>query len=1106
MRNLKGLLCMLLAFTMILPCMAITALAINGTESEEKAKSTTPGEYVLYQEDFDDVTGTVALDAGNNMSGAAKGWIYTKNSETGSVKIENGRMYISGNLYDVVYRDGGETWGNYSLEADFCYTEDNKNWGGMLFNVQSGYKFQKVGIGPGKVASINGYDNGWTNDNKSINHWDMSNDPSLVIPQNGDPFRMKVTVFNKSATLYYAMLNTDGSLKTDFIQIMSISNIPADAQTGSIGFMLPGYTTEWGSYWVDNIKCYSDTLVSYTEDFDSYSDVTLTADSKNTAMGVYYDKNFSTGTAYLENGKLYLSGGGKNFDAIFFNMGKNWTNYAFEADITYTAKETGWAGLLFRSTDIDNFQKAALTAEKRGCLNGQYNGSWYNDKEGVSKLDYSAGKVATNVASRLRVETNENSAALYVAYYDKTTGKRGDWELVMKISDNFAKIHMSGTIGFIVGGGTNSKTCSICVDNITVSRIEGADRMASPPNVADIYKPVTGIVNPPVVVQELTDTLPNANGERAAVVMAELDANMNVLKKGGTALTTASSFIDTYRDVLIPAFIVDSEAEATALAALIQEKELVDCYVVADQQNAALVKKVRLANDTTALISGALIFDDLNSAAARKAARALVSDNMSYVAISKAPLSEESAFYFALRQVAAWSYATDKASVYKGIANGYHGIVSTDVSSVYDVYESITETTVSGRPVIIAHRGANDKCDVAYPENTLMAFRAAKEIYGADAIELDFGLSKDGYAILMHDNTVDRTTNGTGNFSNLTLAELKALKVDYVSGKSTEIPTLEEAIQLAIELDIVLYCHVKTNTSENIAAFSYLVDKYDAHDRVLLFGANISVYHSNNESVVSSSTYGFENQAVVTDGIGFSAGNQKILEGLSSHLDGVDIMRKTLTKYNYQPLFYQYSKQGSMWGQENFYYQLAARGFVNTHSITDGLDNMAETALTVSGAVGYLTNNLQYSKDYCYKIDLSSEELELNVGEKISSQKALIKIAGKTNLNIGVIQLAGPQLTEDDGKYTLNTEGTVTVVYYSDISLSNGESYRIYSEPVSLTFKNEVKDAESTTTQTPDVTEATTPPTPKKGCASFNVLAVFVALISLAGIVVLKKK
>jgi len=88
-------------------------------------------------------------------------------------------------------------------------------------------------------------------------------------------------------------------------------------------------------------------------------------------------------------------------------------------------------------------------------------------------------------------------------------------------------------------------------------------------------------------------------------------------------------------------------------------------------------------------------------------------------------------------------------------------------------------------PKIIAHRGANADA----PENTMAAFQLALD-QGADGIELDVMLSKDHEIVVIHDDTVDRTTNGTGQVSDLTLAELKALD----AGDGEPIPTLDEVL------------------------------------------------------------------------------------------------------------------------------------------------------------------------------------------------------------------------------------------------------------------------------------------------------------------------
>jgi glycerophosphoryl diester phosphodiesterase len=89
----------------------------------------------------------------------------------------------------------------------------------------------------------------------------------------------------------------------------------------------------------------------------------------------------------------------------------------------------------------------------------------------------------------------------------------------------------------------------------------------------------------------------------------------------------------------------------------------------------------------------------------------------------------------------------------------------------------------------IAHRGAS-----AYePENTLRSFKLALDMK-SDMIELDVRMSKDEHLVVIHDSTVDRTTNGRGCVKGMTLEELKKLD----AGKGEKIPTLEEAIEVGV--------------------------------------------------------------------------------------------------------------------------------------------------------------------------------------------------------------------------------------------------------------------------------------------------------------------
>jgi glycerophosphoryl diester phosphodiesterase len=103
-------------------------------------------------------------------------------------------------------------------------------------------------------------------------------------------------------------------------------------------------------------------------------------------------------------------------------------------------------------------------------------------------------------------------------------------------------------------------------------------------------------------------------------------------------------------------------------------------------------------------------------------------------------------------------------------------------------------TQLSNKPMVVAHRGFSGKA----PENTIAAFTRALDT-GVSMIELDVQITKDGRIVVIHDNTVDRTTDGRGNVSDYTLGELKKLDAGaWFDNKYTgeRIPTLEEALEL----------------------------------------------------------------------------------------------------------------------------------------------------------------------------------------------------------------------------------------------------------------------------------------------------------------------
>ena len=142
------------------------------------------------------------------------------------------------------------------------------------------------------------------------------------------------------------------------------------------------------------------------------------------------------------------------------------------------------------------------------------------------------------------------------------------------------------------------------------------------------------------------------------------------------------------------------------------------------------------------------------------------------------------------------------------------------------------------QPVIFAHRGAS-----AYaPENTLASFSLALK-YGAPAIELDVKLTADQQVIVIHDQTVNRTTDGQGDVRNLSLRQVKELDAGIKKGeqfRGEPIPTLAEVFEtvgksLFINVELTNYA---TGSDSLVDEVVKLVRHYQLEERVMFSSFN----------------------------------------------------------------------------------------------------------------------------------------------------------------------------------------------------------------------------------------------------------------------------
>ena len=167
------------------------------------------------------------------------------------------------------------------------------------------------------------------------------------------------------------------------------------------------------------------------------------------------------------------------------------------------------------------------------------------------------------------------------------------------------------------------------------------------------------------------------------------------------------------------------------------------------------------------------------------------------------------------------------------------------------------------KPMVIAHQGG----DGLRPSNTLLAFQHAADL-GVDVLEMDVHRTRDGALVLMHDATVDRTTDGSGALADMTLAEVKALDAAYhwpyqgderpYRGRGVRVPTLAEVIERfpALRFNV----EIKPDSAEVAGALCDALEHLDVTDRVLVASFHSSAMNGFRKACPSVAASAYENE------------------------------------------------------------------------------------------------------------------------------------------------------------------------------------------------------------------------------------------------------
>ena len=205
------------------------------------------------------------------------------------------------------------------------------------------------------------------------------------------------------------------------------------------------------------------------------------------------------------------------------------------------------------------------------------------------------------------------------------------------------------------------------------------------------------------------------------------------------------------------------------------------------------------------------------------------------VVLTEKQSDEDTTAYLQARFTTVWTVAGNESEYgfAAAVTTGAYGIVCKNFSLLTEVYGKYPLYSVPRTYYNVAHRGLSR----AENENTIDAIAAAYEC-GATHVEIDVQMTKDGELAVMHDATINRTTNGSGKISEMTKSELSAFSViknidGKVTGKQSAIPFLGDVLEYCKGKDLIAVIEIKDTNPLTCALIAAEIKKHKAEKQTL---------------------------------------------------------------------------------------------------------------------------------------------------------------------------------------------------------------------------------------------------------------------------------
>lgn len=359
----------------------------------------------------------------------------------------------------------------------------------------------------------------------------------------------------------------------------------------------------------------------------------------------------------------------------------------------------------------------------------------------------------------------------------------------------------------------------------------------------------------PTVVERIESLgqLETLSEDAPASVIVTMDAEANAVGADGASLGALADVYEAYIEGTALLIVeIGGEAAADALVRVWNER-LNETDMAVMSSDAAALGKARAALEGIRGVydcSGVTFSDDASRYAQVKNATLAMAN---VVVLSEEQSTVGNVAYFQGRFKTVWTalsaeHENDAFAVQNIVSSGAYGIVSTQPAGVYRAYREYPRYAVARISRNIAHRGL----PLTEAENSVAGAQAAAAA-GATHLEIDVHLSADGRAVVMHDDTIDRTTNGSGAVASMTLAQLGRYSIVRTYRGETvapqPIPTIDDFFEAFGGTDIVIVCEIKSSDPAVLQALNTAIEKYDFWDRIVFISFDLDILAAAHEQL-----------------------------------------------------------------------------------------------------------------------------------------------------------------------------------------------------------------------------------------------------------------